>query len=96
MLYLFWFGVIKHTLGYFLGLQAYWCGLHNGGRNPVAWGRTLIITAALEGVAFMIVGTIVGQYIGRKKYVFFFVLGALMHILAEATGVHAYYLRHLC
>ena len=90
---LFILGVMKHALGYFTGLQTLYCQLYNGpdevARLPT--GSDVFI----EGLFYIAIGGFLTRFI-RNPYIISFMTGAGLHLMAEAIGIHALFLRTRC
>ena len=90
---LFILGVMKHSLGYFTGLQTLYCQTYNGpdkfARLPT--GSDVFI----EGLLYIVVGGVLTRFI-RNPYIISFMTGAGLHLGFEAIGGHALFLRTRC
>ena len=90
---LFILGVMKHSLGYFSGLQSLYCQTYNGpdevARLPT--GSDVFI----EGLLYIAVGGFLTGFI-TNPYIITFMTGAGLHLGFEAIGVHALFLRTRC
>ena len=90
---LFILGVMKHSLGYFTGLQTLYCQTYNGpdevARLPT--GSDVFI----EGLLYIVVGGVLTSFI-RNPYIISFMTGAGLHLGFEAIGGHAIFLRTRC
>ena len=103
-LLLFWTGFIKHFSGYLLGIQTYYCNYgcykerkYQKNRKAVNNTPGLIIESILEGIIYIVIGTIITQFITYKHLlstVFF--TGLIIHILSELLGFHTYFCKNRC
>jgi hypothetical protein len=79
-------GFVKHFVGYWVGLHAYYCQygdactVYRVSPNP-----SLFVGSLFEGTAYAILGTLL---VIHSKDVLFFLIGILLHLLAEWTSVH--------
>lgn len=102
---LFWTGVMKHFLGYVLGIQSYYCNYgyacakesNQTTKNKVAYDTSyhLIIECIVEGISYVVIGTIINTLITHKILVVFFT-GFILHILSEILGIHTYFCENRC
>lgn len=118
---LFWTGIMKHFLGYVLGIQSYYCNYgyacnavkereeekekeekeqsdsKQTTTNKVAYNTSyhLIIECIIEGIAYVVIGTIINTLITHKILVVFFT-GFILHILSEILGIHTYFCENRC
>ena len=93
VLILFILGVAKHFLGYFGGLQTFYCKVYKNERSVavVPTGLDLII----EG--FLYIGIGLGLlYVVKNKYIIAFLTGVVLHLGFEFLGLHTYFLRTRC
>jgi len=81
---LFIIGFIKHFIGYYGGLQNFYCKYkYNVNINY----NNIIYQCILEGLAFILLGYII-KTIFINKYLIYFILGFLIHIISEIVGIH--------
>lgn len=106
---LFIIGFIKHLFGYFLWLHYYYCNYgekclnirnDNNDKNDnkdfyISNKKPLIIDSIFEGLFFIYFGSILKLQI-KSKYILFFILGFLIHILSELLGIHRYFCINKC
>ena len=101
---LFWTGFMKHFLGYLLGIQTYYCNygyacnaVKEKDKKKEAYNNTfrLIFECIIEGIAYIVIGTIVNTLITHKKLAIFFT-GFILHILSEILGIHTYFCDNNC
>ena len=94
-LLLFVVGFLKHFLGYYLKIQDFYCDTCVKGSKSQVTTRGLFIESILEGGVFIIFGLLLGVFI-KNRGVLMFLLGLLLHILAEIAGVHKYFCKNRC
>jgi len=66
-------------------------------KNKVAYTTSyhLIIECIIEGIAYIVIGTIINTLITHKILVVFFT-GFILHILSEILGIHTYFCENRC
>jgi hypothetical protein len=90
---LFILGFIKHLFGYILGLQTAYCKKY---KSPSAnTGFPSIMDNLFEGILFAILGSGLSIII-KKKYIIIFLIGFLLHIISEVSGLHNYFINKRC
>ena len=95
VLLLFVVGFLKHFLGYYLKIQDYYCNSCVKGSKSQVSTRNLIIESILEGGVFIILGLLLKVFI-ESRWILMFLLGFLLHMIAEFTGVHKYFCKNRC
>jgi hypothetical protein len=94
---LFITGFIKHTLGYMLQLWKYFCNygytckkLHIPNKSYVAkiTPYMLLFESIIEGIVFVIIGSIISLFIKNKLYNVF-IIGLVLHILSSLLYIHS-------
>lgn len=86
-------GFIKHFLAKLINIHSYYC---KNSCNAVDTSETIYQLATdsiIEGLAFILVGMIITIPPTIK---IMFIVGLVMHLLAELLGVHKYYCKHRC
>lgn len=99
-------GFFKHFLGSKLGLWTWYC--NNGeacskvldkNKNKYKYyeanNKNLISESIYESVIFLVVGTILSLMI-RKNIYLFLVMGIILHIVGEKTGIHKSFCMNTC
>ena len=86
---LFLTGMIKHYMGYWLGLQSLFCSQRKGLKHVMPPPLYEII---LEGTFFLILGKILSLAIVSRGWIMF-LIGFILHTLAELSGVHTTFLK---
>lgn len=94
-LLLFVVGFLKHFLGYYLKIQDYYCASCVKGSNSYTTKQILFGESIFEGVVFIIMGLLLKVFI-ENRVVLMFLLGFLLHIVAEFVGVHKYFCKNRC
>jgi hypothetical protein len=90
---LFILGILKHLVGYIIGLQTAYCKKY---KSPSAnAGFPLIFDNLLEGFLFIILGSFLSIII-KKKYIIIFLIGFLLHIIFEFAELHNYFINKRC
>lgn len=90
---LFLLGIAKHFLGYFGGLQTYYCQIYKD-ENSVALVPTAL-DLVFEGLLYVLIG-LSFLYIVKNKYIIVFLTGVVLHLGFEFVGLHNYFLRTRC
>jgi hypothetical protein len=85
---LFTAGFCKHFFSYFLGLHDYYCKCF-GKKN-----QNIFITSLIEGVVVLLFGLILNNT--TMQNINIFMIGVLMHIIAEKIGIHSYFCQTYC
>ncbi len=94
-LLLFVVGFLKHFFGYYLKIQDYYCATCVKGSKSHVTTRNLIIESILEGGVFIILGLLLKVFI-ESRWILMFLLGFLLHMVAEFVGVHKYFCKNRC
>ena len=87
---LFILGVLKHALGYFLGLQKSYCKCSQK-RNV---NMPTALELAGEGAFFVVMGGVF-RFI-RPLYARVFVIGGVLHFIFDVLGLHKWFCRTHC
>ena len=87
---LFILGVLKHALGYFLGLQKYYCKCSQ--KRNVKSPTPLELVG--EGALYVAMGGVFGFI--RPLYARVFVIGTLLHLIFDVLGLHKWFCRTHC
>lgn len=94
---LFIIGFIKHLLSYYLGLQSQYCKIYlNNNNNYEVKSSNIIIECLLEGLAFIYFGYLLKLILNPDNYSFGFILGFIIHIIADFYGIHKLFLINNC
>lgn len=91
---LFLTGFIKHFGSYYFGLQTYYCKTKLN-FNYIAISSNIIIESILEGFIFIYFGLLLTKII-TNNYILIFILGFIIHIIADIYGVHELFLKLNC
>ena len=92
-LQIFIIGFLKHYLGYYIGIQSFYCNKIK--QKTVALPKYLFILSILEGILFVFLSTILFKNI-KSLWLTLFFTGSIMHLLAEIIGVHNYFKKNFC
>jgi hypothetical protein len=102
-IFLFIFGFLKHFFGYYLGIQNYFCKHCDNSNvieneNKKANIKPLLLHSILEGIYFLLIGSIGFIYFESNRYriILFFIIGVLTHLIAEWIGIHKYFCSNIC
>ena len=97
---LFVIGFVKHYVAYYMLLHDYYCKygdaciqLHRDTRKI---DPPIIVESLLEGCVFVIVGLLLCFMPKINGMEMLFLVGFLLHIGAEWSGIHTYFCRDLC
>jgi hypothetical protein len=101
LLLLFMLGFLKHTFGYLSGLESLYC---NYGQACLEAGNSLrkeaytdyiLMESVIEGLVFVALGTLLYSILKNKVGVIF-LLGFLLHMMAEWSGIHTTFCQENC
>ena len=92
---LFIIGFFKHLLSYYLGLQTKYCIIYKN-NNYDAKSSNIIIECLFEGLAFIYFGYLLKLFINPQNYSFAFILGFIIHLIADFYGIHKLFLIYNC
>ena len=90
---LFILGFLKHSLGYLFQIQTYYCSIYKSPSSKASsptFGENI-----LEGIFFIIIGFFLSLFI-NNKYMITFLIGFFIHVIAEVSGIHDYYISKKC
>lgn len=90
---LFIMGVLKHSLGYVLGIQSAYCRMYNKVKTQAVSPQN--IEVVVEGIIFIFVGKLFSWFVSNR-YIIAFMTGAGIHLMAEWLGIHRYFLKERC
>ena len=80
-------GFIKHLLGYYLSLHEYYCKYKYD--IVKSYNKNIILESILEGGLFIIFGYTLSMYLKTKNMLLIvFIIGTLLHIIFEISGMH--------
>jgi len=91
---LFIVGFIKHLISYLIGIQDYYCKIYKGDSYQ-SKPSNIIIESLSEGLFFIYIGLLLSKII-KNRYLLFFLLGFLIHIIADFYGIHSLFLIYNC
>jgi hypothetical protein len=78
-------GFIKHLIGYYLSLHEYYCKYKFD--LVKRYNKNIILESILEGGLFIIFGYTISMYL-KTKLLIVFIIGTLLHIIFEISGMH--------
>ena len=95
-------GFFKHFLGSIIGIWTWYC---NNGDACVKVLRQdqkyksntlqLISESIYESFIFLIVGTML-SFVVKKRIYLFFIMGIILHMMGEYSGIHKKFCRNTC
>jgi hypothetical protein len=92
---LFLDGFFKHLLGYYLGIQTFFCDKHLPGTKSVVPFPRLIAECILEGLLFLSFGFLLVKG-GMARNITPYIIAFSIHIIIDLTGLHTLFLQHRC
>jgi hypothetical protein len=92
---LFIIGFIKHFLSYYIGFQSIYCKIKLNSNYHVI-SSNIIIECLFEGLAFVYFGYLLRYLIKPNNLIYPFLLGFIIHIIAEYYGIHILFLISNC
>jgi hypothetical protein len=97
LLLLFVLGFLKHGLGYLSGLESLYCNDGQACQHSFlteAHSDHILSESILEGLVFVLGGLLL--YKVKSKVVAVFLLGLILHLVAEWTGLHTRFCQENC
>lgn len=96
-------GFFKHLLGFYIGIHTWYCNngytclkiQPNKHLNFVASSTYLLSDSIYEAIIFLFAGTLLHFFIQTELYLFF-IMGIILHIIAEHSGLHKYFCSQNC
>ena len=82
-------GMVKHYMGYWLGLETWFCQKHTPFLNL---DPPPLYEVIAEGIAFVVVGNILSLGI-QSRWMIVFWIGCSLHLISEALGLHTLFLK---
>lgn len=92
---LFIIGFIKHLLSYYIGFQSKYCKIYKNNNYDIK-SSNIIIECLFEGLAFIYFGYLLKLILNPNNYLFAFMLGFIIHIIADFYGIHKLFLIYNC
>jgi hypothetical protein len=97
---LFIIGFFKHYIGYECGIQKYYCNHGYACKNKKGILKILqeeiIFYSLIEGLLFLILGTLLLNYLYKNQIILYFIIGVSLHILCEIFGIHKIFCNNFC
>jgi hypothetical protein len=105
--FFFTLGFIKHLLGFYLGLQTFYCNYgvecskRENNKNLEARKPTFFENL-LEGIVFVVFGCILRNLFsilfkyGNNIYLISFFTGFFLHLISDIIGVHTFFCKYYC
>lgn len=105
--FFFTLGFIKHFLGFYLGLQSFYCNYgiecsKKDDNNNLEARRPSFFENLLEGIVFVLFGLIFKNIFsmllkyGNNIYLISFFTGFFLHFISDMVGVHAFFCKYYC
>jgi hypothetical protein len=103
LLQLFIIGFVKHFMGYYIGIQTYYC--NNGSTcnkykidKQVAIPFHLLLFSVIEGFMFIILFSLLSFIFNLQtfNYLILFIIGFILHIVADIIGIHKLFCYYSC
>jgi hypothetical protein len=95
-------GFFKHFLGSGFGLWSWYCNNGEACKTTLSQDQIyeantnyLLRDSIYEALLYLIVGTLL-NYIITNKYILFFIIGLLLHIISEIIGIHKSFCKKTC
>ena len=87
---MFILGILKHAVGYFIGLHTYYCKCSRNTKMimPTAFENVW------EGVLFVGMSGLLGFI--QNLYIRVFWIGVLLHVISDWLGIHKWFCRTHC
>ena len=89
---LFITGFIKHLIGYYSGIQSFYCKINGAGKVVQ---NQIVLSSILEGFYFLLYGFLLAQ-LGITKSTVPLVLAFTIHLTSEILGLHGRFIRDNC
>ena len=105
-------GFLKHFLGYYLGLQSYYCNHGNACLRVLEYGKQeeernkrktkrveafdIILESVFEGFLYVLLGVLFSKVIKKSEILCCFFVGFILHILFEMLRIHEYFCKTRC
>jgi hypothetical protein len=106
VLFFFVLGFLKHDLGFWLGLQTFYCNkgekckkVHNNNHQTWKAKEPSLLENVGEGILFVLFGWMLQKLFFityTHIYVTSFFIGFLLHVISEFSGVHTFFCTHRC
>lgn len=99
-LLLFILGFTKHFYAYFIKLHYLYCVYGDTCKKynnvDINYNKLYLLRDSIfEGFLFIIFGNILNLII-LNKYILFFILGVILHLLSEVLGYHKFFCKNIC
>lgn len=96
-------GFFKHYLGYLLGIQTFYCNYyhnnyHNNYHNDdyyISQPHNIYLESIMEGLIFAYLALLFTKIISNN-YILAFIIGFIVHIIADYIGLHALFFKYNC
>jgi hypothetical protein len=92
-------GFFKHYLGYLLGIQTFYCNYYDynnyNNDNYVSQPHNIYLESIMEGLLFAYLALLFTKIISNN-YILAFIIGFIVHIIADYIGLHALFFKYNC
>lgn len=102
-LLIFLTGFAKHFLGWFLQIHTYYCNYGYACKKQSStsllsskYSHMLLVECVLEGIVFVIFYNVAKRIYKLKTIYIIFIIGILLHILAENLKIHSFFCEKRC
>jgi hypothetical protein len=101
-LLIFLTGFAKHFLGMFLQIHTYYCNYgyackkQSTGLLSSKYTHMLLVECILEGIVFVLFYNVIKRIYNLKTIYIIFIIGILLHILAEKLKIHSSFCEKRC
>lgn len=92
-------GFAKHFLGWFLQIHTYYCKYGYACKkqsNSSKYTHMLLLECILEGIVFVLFYNLIKRMHKLKTIYIIFIIGILLHILAENLKIHSFFCKKRC
>ena len=92
-------GFFKHYFGYIIKLHTLYCNYGQAcltikKQSMIANNSNLLIESTIESLLYLLLGSLLYKYITNVEL--FFIIGVILHILAEIFSIHSYFCAYKC
>ena len=101
-LLIFLTGFAKHFLGWFLQIHTYYCNHGYACKKQSntllssKYTHMLLVECVLEGIVFVLFYNVIKKMHKFKTIYIIFIIGILLHILAENFKIHSFFCENRC
>jgi hypothetical protein len=99
-LLIFLTGFAKHFLGWLLQIHTYYCNYgyacKKQSKTSSNYTHMLLVECVLEGIVFVLFYNVIKRIHKMKTIYIIFIIGILLHILAEKLKIHSFFCEKRC